>query len=66
MPYSASMRYLFRDKAEIIRKRYLYTELILKGEITSPLETARRLLGPDRAYHLYGISKRTGQNKKSR
>lgn len=31
-----------------------YRKLILLGRLLAPLEAARRLVGPDCAYHLYG------------
>jgi hypothetical protein len=41
-------------KSEEIRIRYLYRSLILKGKLRLPLESAKKLIGPDCAYHLYG------------
>ena len=38
---------------EAARLRYHYRRLILLGRVTLPLETARRIVGPDCAYHLY-------------
>ena len=38
---------------EEIRVRYLYRNLILKGKVRLSFEAARRLVGPDCAYHLY-------------
>jgi hypothetical protein len=40
-----------------IRLRYLYRRLVLGGSVRLPLDAARRLVGPDCAYHLYA----TGQ-----
>jgi hypothetical protein len=40
---------------EEIRLRYQYRNLILSGKIRLSLESARRLVGPDCAYHLYGL-----------
>ncbi len=40
--------------AERIRLRYLYRRLILSGEVKVSSQTARRIVGPDCAYHLYG------------
>lgn len=40
-------------KAEQIRLRYLYRTKVLRGEIKVPLGTAKKLVGPDCAYHLY-------------
>jgi len=42
-------------KAEEIRIRYLYRNLILRGKIRLSLEAARKLVGPDCAYHLYSV-----------
>ena len=36
-----------------IRLRYLYRTLIIRGRIRVSLESAKRLVGPDCAYHLY-------------
>ena len=43
-----------KRKSEEIRIRYLYRNLILKGKLRLPLESAIKLIGPDCAYHLYG------------
>jgi len=48
-------------KGEEIRLRYLYRNLILSGKVRLPFESARRLVGPDCAYHLYGV---VGSKKK--
>ena len=40
-------------EAELIRKKYQYRTLILRGELSLPHRTAARLIGPDCAYHLY-------------
>jgi hypothetical protein len=42
-------------RAEEIRIRYLYRHLILRGKVKVSFETARRLVGPDCAYHLYPV-----------
>ena len=42
-------------KSDEIRLRYLYRDLILSGKVRLSLETARRLVGPDCAYHLYNV-----------
>jgi hypothetical protein len=39
------------SEAQRILERY--RRLILLGRLRLPLDQARRLLGPDRAYHLY-------------
>lgn len=53
------------SKAEEIRIRYLYRDLVLKKKIRLPLEGAIRIVGPDCAYHLYALSglKRTASDK---
>ena len=43
-----------KAEAERIRIRYLYRRMILSGEIEVHRHTAKRLIGPDCAYHLYG------------
>jgi hypothetical protein len=52
-------------KAEALRKRYRYRRLIMTGRLSLPHPTARRLIGPDCAYHLYGFMGRGG-NKTDR
>ena len=44
------------SKAEEIRIRYLYGNLVLRKEIRLPFEGAVRIVGPDCAYHLYPVS----------
>jgi len=44
-----------KPEAERIRIRYLYRRKILSGEINVQRHTAKRLIGPDCAYHLYGF-----------
>jgi hypothetical protein len=44
-----------------IRLRYLYRRLVLGGSVRLPLDAARRLVGPDCAYHLYATDKAPGQ-----
>lgn len=39
--------------AEIIRKKYKYRSLILRGRVRIPQKSASKLVGPDCAYHLY-------------
>lgn len=41
------------EKAKIMAKKYQYKKLILQGKINTDLETAKKLIGPDCAYHLY-------------
>lgn len=40
-------------KAEILRKKYKYREYILKGKLKLSIAAAKKLIGPDTAYHLY-------------
>ncbi len=42
------------NRAEEIRLRHLYRKLILMGKAKVSFESARRLVGPDCAFHLYG------------
>ena len=44
-----------KRKTEEIRIRYLYRHLILRGNIKVSFESARMLVGPDCAYHLYSV-----------
>jgi hypothetical protein len=46
------------EKAEIIRKKTRYRELILSGKLTLPQRSAAQLLGPDCLYHLYAAVKK--------
>lgn len=41
------------DASELIRLKYKYRRMILRGELDLPLDAARQLVGPDCAYHLY-------------
>jgi hypothetical protein len=40
-------------RAEEVRRRSTYRQLVLRGKLRVPLAAARKLLGPDTAYHLY-------------
>ena len=55
------------SKAEEIRIRYLYRDLVLKKKIRLPFKGAIRIVGPDCAYHLYALSglKETASDKDS-
>jgi hypothetical protein len=44
-----------KSKAEEIRIRYLYRDLVLRGKIRLPFEGAVKIVGPDCAYHLYSV-----------
>jgi hypothetical protein len=46
---------IMTQKNEEIRLRYLYRSLILQGKARISLDSARRLVGPDCAFHLYTI-----------
>ncbi|MDA8098492.1 MAG: hypothetical protein M0042_02550 [Nitrospiraceae bacterium] len=41
------------DRSEEIRLRYRYRKLILEGKVRLSFDAARRLVGPDCAFHLY-------------
>jgi hypothetical protein len=41
--------------AEDIRLRYLYRKLLLEGKIALSIESAKKLIGPDCAFHLYSL-----------
>ena len=46
---------------EEIRLRYLYRSLILRGKVRLTLESAKKLVGPDCAFHLYSTVKDQGE-----
>jgi hypothetical protein len=46
-----------KEKAEIIRKKHRYRELILSGRLVLRHEKAAQLVGPDCLYHLYSVEK---------
>ncbi len=56
-----------RDAAEIMRKKYLYRQLIFSGRLVLSHKRAAELLGPDCMYQLYSLrgSKETGPRRKS-
>lgn len=39
--------------AAAMRRMYSYKRMILRGQLRLPHRSARRLIGPDCAYHLY-------------
>jgi len=41
------------EQADVIRILARYRRLVLLGKARLPLEAARKLVGPDCAYHLY-------------
>jgi hypothetical protein len=52
------------DTSEEIRLRYLYRKLILNGKIALSFESAKKIIGPDCAYHLYSVHDSKRQIKK--
>jgi hypothetical protein len=42
---------------EEVRLRYLYRRLVLRGGVQMPMDAARKLVGPDCAFHLYATRK---------
>jgi hypothetical protein len=53
------------NNSEEIRLRYLYRKLILEGKVVLSFEFAKKLIGPDCAFHLYSNidSKTTKRNR---
>jgi hypothetical protein len=43
------------NTSEELRLRYLYRRLILDGKIALSFESAKKIIGPDCAYHLYSV-----------
>lgn len=41
------------EKAKIIEMKYKYKRMIMEGKIKPDIDTAKKLVGPDCAYHLY-------------
>jgi hypothetical protein len=41
------------EQAELLRVKYKYRSLIVRGQLRLPLEVTKRLVGPDCAYPLY-------------
>lgn len=54
------------DRAEEIRLRYLYRRAILRGQVRVPLESAKKLVGPDCAFHLYGAGEEPAEKASGR
>jgi ABC-type lipopolysaccharide export system ATPase subunit len=52
------------EKAEEIKKKYAYRQMILKGQIKLTRKTAVKLIGPDTAYHLYSQKESKNKNPK--
>jgi hypothetical protein len=46
---------IMTKQSEEIRLRYLYRSLILQGKARISLDAARKLVGPDCAFHLYTL-----------
>ena len=46
------------------RIRYHYLSLILLGKVRLSFDTARKLVGPDRAFHLYPVTPVAGRRIK--
>jgi hypothetical protein len=53
-------------KAEIMRKKSRYRELILSGKLVLPYQRAAQLLGPDCLYHLYSVKAHAAVDAASR
>ena len=43
------------NNSEEIRLRYQYRKLVLEGKVVLSFESAKKLIGPDCAFHLYSI-----------
>ena len=52
------------DRAEIMRKKNLYRELILSGRLVLSHSRAAQLLGPDSLFRLYSV--KTGKSSEKR
>lgn len=46
-----------KQDAEILEKLYYYRKLIRTGKLKLPLDAAKKIIGPDTAYHLYSLEK---------
>ena len=46
---------IMTDASEELRLRYLYRKLILDGKIALSFESAKKIIGPNCAYHLYSV-----------
>jgi len=53
-------------KSEEIRIRYLYRNMVLRGQLQLPLKTAIKIIGPDCAYHLYSLTDSEREKTKGR
>jgi hypothetical protein len=43
-------------RAEKIRIRYKYRQLVIKGKVRLPADAVRKMVGPDCMYKLYGLT----------
>ena len=46
-------------KAEEMRLRALYRDIVLRGDVRLPIKAMKALIGPDCAFHLYRSYHRT-------
>ncbi len=56
LPSSPDKKRFTNPLAEEMRLRALYRDYVLKGKFRLPAEAVKALIGPDCAYHLYGLS----------
>jgi hypothetical protein len=54
------------DRAAVLRILSQYKRLVLLGKVALPLAEARRLIGPDCAFHLYGRNSRRAARRARR
>lgn len=54
------------EKAEIMRKKSRYRELILSGRLRVPRARAAQLIGPDCLYHLYSVDTTGNPDRRAR
>jgi hypothetical protein len=54
------------DRAAVLRILSQYKRLVLLGKVALPLAEARRLIGPDCAFHLYGRNNRRTASRRTR
>jgi hypothetical protein len=55
-PFSPDRQRFTNPRAEGMRLRALYRDHVLKGNVRLPEAVVKALIGPDCAYHLYGLS----------
>jgi hypothetical protein len=63
LPSSPDKQRFTDPRAEGMRLRALYRNYVLEGKIKLPAEAMKALIGPDCAYHLYGLSPQRKQKK---